>query len=81
MHGGDAAGILGHDLDDQLLEFHRALVLVHRRAPFVGVVALQHDLGARLPALEAPWPGTVDRLDTIVLAERLHALLVVDRVS
>ena len=78
QHGGDAAGILGHDLDAELLELHRALVLVHRRAPFVGVVALQHDFRARLPALEAPRSGAVDRLDAVVLAERFHAFLVVD---
>jgi hypothetical protein len=62
-HGGDATGILGHDLDDQLLELHRALVLVHRRAPLVGIVALQHDLGARLPRVETPRASAVGALD------------------
>ena len=78
-HGGDAARVLRHDLDRELLELHRALVLVHRGAPLVGVVALQHDLGARLPRFEAPRPGAVGRLDAVVLAQRLDALLVVDR--
>ena len=59
--------------------FTGPLLLVHRGPPFVGVVPLQHDLGARLPALEAPRAGAVDRLDAVVLAQRLDALLVVDR--
>ena len=80
-HRRDPAGILRDDLDDQLLELHRALVLVHRRAPFVGIVALQHDLGARLPALETPRSGAVGALDAVVLAQRFHAFLVVDHVG
>ena len=78
-HGGEPARILRHDLDRELLELHRALVLVQRGAPPVGVVALQHDLGARLPRFEAPRAGAVDRLGAVVLAQRLDALLVVDR--
>ena len=80
-HRRDAAGILGHDLDDELFEFHRPLVLVHRGAPFVGVVALEHDLGARLPVIETPRPGAVGALDAVILAQRLDALLVVDHVG
>ena len=78
-HRRDPRRILRHDLDRELLELHRALVLVHRRPPLVGVVPLQHDLRARLPRLEAPWTGAVDRLRAVVLAVFLHALLVVDR--
>ena len=71
----------GTILMTELLELHRALVLVHRRAPFVGVVALQHDLGARLPRFETPRPGAVGALDAVVLAQRLDAFLVVDHVG
>ena len=80
-HRGDAAGILRHDLDHQLLELHRPLVLVHRGAPLVGVVALQHDLRARLPGLEAPRAGAVGALDAVILAQRLDIVLVEDGVG
>ena len=44
-------------------------------------MALQHDLGARLPALETPRAGAVDPLDAVVLAELLHAFPIVDGVG
>ena len=42
---------------------------------------LQHDLGARLPAREAPRPCAVHAFDAVILAQSLDARPVVGRVA
>ena len=77
-HRREPRRLFRHDLEDDLLEFCRAPVLIELRTPLVFGAARQHHLVARLPAGEAERSGAVDALHPEVAAERLDVLLVDD---